>query len=121
MKFSAACLLLFLTFVPYTVAQRGGGGGARGGTRNVAPPTTRQGTQSTLNTSYFLRGKVVIDDGSELPQGAAIQTICRGQKQPTNTYTDSKGNFSFELGSSRSTLTSSAGVTDADTSWSAPS
>lgn len=58
----------------------------------------------------------MVDDGSELPEGAAIQTVCRGQKQPTKSYSDSKGNFSFELGSNRPAMINSAGMTDADTS-----
>jgi tetratricopeptide (TPR) repeat protein len=40
---------------------------------------------------------VVLADGSELTEPAAIQTICDGRRR-TETYTDSHGGFSFELG-----------------------
>jgi tetratricopeptide (TPR) repeat protein len=45
----------------------------------------------------FLSGKAVIDDGSVLTESASIQTVCNGQKR-TETYTDSRGNFSFQFG-----------------------
>jgi tetratricopeptide (TPR) repeat protein len=65
--------------------------------------------------TLFLSGKVVIDDGSDLSEPAAIQTICRGQNH-TEAFSDSHGGFSFEIG--RSSGVSAAGLADADTSWS---
>jgi tetratricopeptide (TPR) repeat protein len=44
----------------------------------------------------FISGKVAFDDGSQLTEPAAIQTICRGQRH-TETFTDRRGAFSFQL------------------------
>jgi hypothetical protein len=61
------------------------------------PPTgmNPSGSQSTI----FVTGKVVLDDGTELTEPAMIQTICRGQRR-TETYSDSRGGFSFQFGDS---------------------
>ncbi|MBI3477978.1 MAG: tetratricopeptide repeat protein [Acidobacteria bacterium] len=64
------------------------------------------------NTTIFLSGKVVVEDGSPLTEPAMIQTICRGQRRP-ETHTDSHGSFSFQFGS-RASVTSEIGF-DADT------
>ena len=47
--------------------------------------------------TFFLSGRVAIDDGAALTDRAAIQTVCRGQRR-TEAYTDREGYFSFELG-----------------------
>jgi tetratricopeptide (TPR) repeat protein len=69
---------------------------------------------ANVTGSIFLSGRVVLDDGSELTEQVAIQTICRGQKR-TETYSDSHGSFSFELGS-QTPMSGAAGLMDADTS-----
>lgn len=51
----------------------------------------------TIATTAFISGKVALDDGAELTEPAAIQTVCRGDRH-TRTYTDHHGGFSFELG-----------------------
>lgn len=118
--------LIFLTLLILAVlsspvsAQRGTGGGGRGG-GGVAPrPRTMTAPDlSTSQPSVFLSGKVVLDDGSALTEGAAIQTTCKGQKR-TETYTDSGGNFSFEF-SSKPSMTNGMGAGDADsTTWVSP-
>ena len=45
----------------------------------------------------FISGKVVSEDGLELTEAASIQSICHGQKR-TETHTDARGYFSFQLG-----------------------
>lgn len=45
----------------------------------------------------FLSGKVVLDDGSRPPVGVLIERVCGGTIRPEG-YTDTKGNFSFQLG-----------------------
>jgi len=71
---------------------------------------------ATNQPSVFLSGKVVLDDGSVLTEGAAIQTMCKGQKR-TETYSDSSGNFSFEF-ASKPSINNSMGAGDADsTTW----
>jgi Tetratricopeptide repeat len=47
-------------------------------------------------SSVVISGKVVLDDGTELTDTAAIQTICPGGRH-TRTYTDHHGGFSFEF------------------------
>jgi tetratricopeptide (TPR) repeat protein len=63
--------------------------------------------------SIVLSGKVVMDDGTTIP-GAAVQTLCRGQRR-TVAHTDARGEFSFALVEHRSEL-SSMGVSDASVS-----
>ncbi len=96
----------------------GGGGGSRGSNngsnignipstqpRNIPPPRT---TAPTL----FLSGKVVVDDGTELTNAAAVQTTCRGSSHTVG-YTDSRGFFSVQLDPNATAATSGLGdVTD---------
>jgi tetratricopeptide (TPR) repeat protein len=56
------------------------------------PDSTPMNTQR----SFFLSGKVRIDDGTALTDPPAIQSVCRGHTR-TETYTDRKGTFSFEI------------------------
>ena len=99
-----SCLVLLLSLSAF--AQRRGG-------RNipVAPPA---GIPASSSGSFFLSGKVVLDDGTELTEPAAIQTVCHGQKH-TEAFTDSHGNFSFEVG--RASGANAAGFSDADSTW----
>jgi tetratricopeptide (TPR) repeat protein len=46
---------------------------------------------------FFVSGKVVVDDGTALTEGATLQTDCRGQRRTVG-HTDSHGQFSFQLG-----------------------
>ena len=105
-----ACLAAVLTLS--ASAQRGTG---KGPSRNFPTAPLPPGTPPNNTGSIFLSGKVILDDGTPLTEPAAVQTICRGQKH-TEAYTDSHGNFSFEVG--RSANTNAAGLADADTSWS---
>ncbi|MBZ5582821.1 MAG: tetratricopeptide repeat protein [Acidobacteriia bacterium] len=50
-----------------------------------------------MSRPVFLSGRVVADDGAPLDQTAVIETVCNGFSH-AETYTDSKGRFSFELG-----------------------
>lgn len=51
----------------------------------------------TVAATAFISGKVTLDDGSELTEPAAIQTVCRGERH-TRTFTDRHGSFSFQFG-----------------------
>jgi tetratricopeptide (TPR) repeat protein len=118
----AFCLFLILVLAGFVSAQGrpggGGGGGGRsgGGTR---PPSTNVPTNRPAPTLsqpmglVFLSGKVTLDDGTQLTEAAAIQTICKGRRR-TEAYTDSHGNFSFQLGGRAPA--NGAGVEDASTS-----
>jgi Tfp pilus assembly protein PilF len=59
------------------------------GTTNTRPTTT--------TTPIFLTGRVVIDDGSELPGPVTIERVCNGAIH-TEGYTDMKGTFGIQLG-----------------------
>ncbi len=102
-----SCLLVL--FSASSLAQRRGP--SRGSIPTVPPP----GLNTNSSGSLFLSGRVVIADGGELTEPAAIQSNCRGQKH-TEAYTDSHGNFSFEIGHANGA--NSAGLADADTAWS---
>ena len=111
-----SCTLLALLVSLPVSAQRGGGG--RGSAiPGVAQP--RRQMPDYTPTNVFLTGKVVLDDGTEPTESAAIQTICGGQKH-TETMSDSHGNFSFQF-LNRLTATNGAGLGDADTTmWTIP-
>ena len=106
-------LVLLLTCTLYLVmssaanAQRPGGNNNnnRPGTSsspNIPPARTTNPNISSEPRITFLSGKVVVDDGSELTDSAVVESVCRGQRR-FETYTDRKGNFSFELGKRRGT------------------
>ncbi len=101
-----SCLVLLLG--ASSLAQR------RGPSRGVPSAPPPPGVNTNSGGSLFLSGKVVISDGGELTEPAAVQSTCRGQKH-TEAYTDSHGNFSFEIG--RAVNSNAAGLADADTSW----
>ncbi len=66
-----------------------------------------------VSSGIFISGQVVLDDGTELTEPAVIQTICRGQRR-SQTYSNSRGYFSFQFGDSRSA--ESAAISDASSS-----
>jgi hypothetical protein len=89
-----ACLIA-ITCLSAPAQSRTGGGGGRGA---VAPTRPRLPPPDlSSNSTIFLSGKAVLDDGSLLTESASIQTVCKGQKR-TETHTDSHGNFSFQFG-----------------------
>jgi tetratricopeptide (TPR) repeat protein len=114
MKTQVALLaFVVFTFPFFASAQtRPGSGGNKTPTTKTPPPPSGIPGRGTM----FLSGRVVLQDGSQLTEPAAIQTICRGKKR-TETYSDSHGNFSFELGSPNA-LSGAAGMMDAETSFS---
>src|SRR5215469_15766983 len=67
----------------------------------TAPSNPRLDGPDTI--PHFLRvsGRVVSSDGSPLEDRAAIQSNCKGTVK-TETYTDAKGNFSFDFSDTRS-------------------
>ncbi len=105
MKFQAlwGVFLLLLCSIPLVGQGRPGGvGGSRGpGSMpgSGLPSGNGSGTNSGGSSAAFLSGKVVLDDGNELTDSAAIQLSCRGQRH-TEAYTDRRGNFSFQFAAS---------------------
>ncbi|HEV3207494.1 MAG TPA: tetratricopeptide repeat protein [Terriglobales bacterium] len=127
------CIFLTLTLTVLASAQGakpgGGGTGASPGSVGSRGPTT--GTSSapqpgvnnipnpndaTFGQRAFISGKVVLDDGSQLTESAAIQTLCRGHRQ-TVARTDSHGGFMFEFGDRASAAAAGVGAADADSSF----
>src|SRR5882724_3131735 len=107
-----------LVFTLSTSAQTRPGAGPTKPPTPSRPPQPPPSLGTPVRGSIYLSGRVVLDDGSELTEPAAIQTICKGQKR-TVAYSDFHGGFSFELGS-QNPMADVAGMTDAetDTSWS---
>ena len=102
----AACVLLVAGLA---AAQR------QGGTPSTTAPAPATGTNPgrTPNTPnnnspfpdsnglgqrpIFISGKVVLSDGTPLPDRVKIERVCNGTPR-LETYTDRKGRFSFEVG-----------------------
>lgn len=105
MKFRvlAAAFLALLLSISLMAQTRGAGGGkpstpATGTTPGVGRTGTTNPDNPSLNNSrsLFLTGKVKIDDGTELTDEPMIQSTCQSRVR-TEGYTDSKGNFSFDI------------------------
>src|SRR5438445_4082904 len=113
----AAGLLLPLSFLPTGFGQNRGGAtppstGTPPGNTGTPAPTTGTGrtpttipnntntpsTQTSLPQPIFVSGRVMIDDGTPLPEAVVIQRVCNGSAHAEG-YTDSKGYFGIELGS----------------------
>lgn len=105
-------LALALFLPPFAFAQGGqtpqapppnrtpGGGGQPGGNQPNTMPTdqpTQTQQDSGLQRPIFLSGSVRLADGSIPPDIAVIERVCNGVIRP-EAYTDSRGNFSFQLG-----------------------
>ena len=52
-----------------------------------------------IDRPVFLSGRVVLEDGTPLPEQVLVQRSCDGRAIPQG-YTDARGQFSFELGRS---------------------
>lgn len=68
--------------------------------RPTAPTPTNPNTNNTptsLPQPIYVSGRVMIDDGTPLPEGVVIQRVCNGNAHSEG-YTDSKGFFGLELG-----------------------
>jgi tetratricopeptide (TPR) repeat protein len=81
----------------------GGGMNIPGGNNRTSPfPADRQPfpqMDPMQNRPIFLSGKVRLEDGSAPPEAVTIERICAGRGTPIpEAYTDSKGNFSFQVG-----------------------
>ena len=87
---------------PPAPAPSGGGQPSGGGSRPSSPNAsdrTRPQTQFPDNASrpIYVSGKVMLPDGSPPPTSVVVERVCNGVVRPEG-YTDSKGNFSFQLG-----------------------
>jgi tetratricopeptide (TPR) repeat protein len=109
---SAACLLLLKPAAgqrsgsstpapPSTGGSTAPGGNTGGRGTTTGTPTQNTGNQPTTNPTLGrpinLTGRVMMDDGSELPTNIAIERVC-GALPHIEGHTDSKGYFSIQLG-----------------------
>jgi tetratricopeptide (TPR) repeat protein len=92
-------------------------GGTTGGTTGTSgtsstgnfPSTNTNGTANSttnpgLNTrGAFYFGNVVMPDGTAPPAGVVIEKVCNGSPHP-QAYTDTQGNFSFQVGQTQDML-----------------
>jgi tetratricopeptide (TPR) repeat protein len=89
----AAILSCTLIASPLFGQQGGGNAG------NTQPSPDVQSSPSGFDTQrpVFLAGRVLLENGSPPPERVTIERVCTGLPIPEG-YTDSKGNFSFEMG-----------------------
>jgi tetratricopeptide (TPR) repeat protein len=109
-------ILVVLLILPCALAQQpsagggakggGTGSGSKGGDNVNVPPTppkppsgSNAPDQSTLIAPHllFIRGVVIMEDGSPVPSGAVIERSCQG-KVIRESYVSLDGTFSFQLG-----------------------
>lgn len=82
--------------------QTGGTGGQQGGSFGTRSRSTPQSSLESLRQQpIFIQGMVMLDDGSAPPPNTVIERRCGGPPIP-EAYTDSRGNFSFQVGENRS-------------------
>src|SRR5690348_12148889 len=97
---SSLCFFLLIA-VTVSAQSRGTGGGGTSNPRpttSTIPNTNTNMGQSDFEHPVFITGKVLLSGGGSLTESAAIQTICsNGSRRHIETYTDSRGNFSFEF------------------------
>lgn len=97
-------VVFLLLTAGYAFAQTGGqtGGGSTGGgtgtTTTPRPqPTPRQVPPEEQRRPMYISGRVMLDDGREPTERVAIERVCNGRAR-REAYTDSHGQFSFQLG-----------------------
>jgi tetratricopeptide (TPR) repeat protein len=96
---------------PTTGGSTGGSTGTTGTTgtpSNGNIPNGSNPSNSTANTNLpprgeFFFGKVVMPDGTAPPAGVIIERVCNGTARP-QAYTDSRGDFSFQVGQTQDML-----------------
>jgi tetratricopeptide (TPR) repeat protein len=66
-------------------------------TPNTYPDSSIYSRSPEFNRPIFLSGRVMMDDGSKPSSDVTIKRVCNGNAH-TEAHTDSKGNFSFQVG-----------------------
>lgn len=77
----------------------------------MAGPAPSVGSGDQLPHTIFVRGRVVLSDGSALPSPAAIVSVCGGNTR-REAITRADGSFSFLLGDRTSSVTQDASNSD---------
>ena len=70
------------------------------------------GVGDTSGRQLFLSGKVMLADGTPPGEPVTIERVCYGQRR-SETYTDSKGRFRFQLGAGNSLAVADASTSSA--------
>ncbi|MGA2599826.1 MAG: tetratricopeptide repeat protein [Bryobacteraceae bacterium] len=65
--------------------------------RSTSPFPGATSPNNTPTRPVFLSGQVMMDDGTPPPESVPVQRVCSSNPH-TETYTDNKGHFSFEVG-----------------------
>lgn len=95
----AVLVFLFGLCALQSAAQTGGHTGGGSTTKGSPSPDTRTSPQQQEQERrpVFLSGKVVLDDGTTPAERVSIERVCNGLAR-RETYTDSQGQFSMQLG-----------------------
>lgn len=94
-----AVIAVFISLQTTFAMQRTGGGGT-GGNKTTTGPSTPQPRNSNPDTSLqptFIFGKVLLEGGGPPSEPVVIERVCSGTAHREG-YTDSKGQFQFQLG-----------------------
>jgi tetratricopeptide (TPR) repeat protein len=65
--------------------------------RQPTDPNQNPNMSDQMQRNVYLEGKVMLEDGSPPPDSVVIERVCNGRGRPEG-YTNSKGQFSFQLG-----------------------
>ena len=79
------------------LAQRSSTSGSSRGASSPSSSTTLGPSTTSMSRPMFITGKVLLSDGAILPEPVAIERSCNGSVRREG-YSDSKGEFSFQLG-----------------------
>jgi predicted Zn-dependent protease len=85
-----------LLLAQLAAAQRGSTGSSGTTSRTVTPPRTATTPDSSIQP-VFVSGKVLLQGGGVLPEPVPIERVCNSVSRREG-YTDTKGQFEFQLG-----------------------
>jgi len=85
-----------LLLAQLAAAQRGSTGSSGAASRTVSPPRTATTPDSSIQP-VFVSGKVLLQGGGVLPEPVPIERVCNSVSRREG-YTDTKGQFEFQLG-----------------------
>ena len=96
-------LTAFLSSLPANCQHAGAGSIGAGSRTSPISPTGNTTNSTTLpgdlgTRGIYLAGKVQMEDGAAPPEPVLIERVCGASYRKAEGYTDSKGQFSFQLG-----------------------
>ncbi len=96
-RFFSLVIISTLALMPPLTAQQTGSSGNSGTGSRSAGRTRTQAPPSQERRMVFISGRVMMDEGTVPPERISIERVCNGRVR-REAYTDSHGNFSFQLG-----------------------